>query len=235
MWHRLRLLALAAIGDDGTAPLWNRLTPEGRDVLRLARAEARGLGHQCLAGEHVLLGVLREGTGRAAALLRAHGLDADTVRADLLRVGPSLAPPADPADALRALGIEVDAIRARMAATFGPDVVSAAERRVRRRPRWRGGHPRPGPVCAYLLARRSFHLAVRYADRNRDAGIGPEHLLYGVLRDANDPLGTQLGRRSRRRLTAHGWTAGRPNPLRLVLEARGLHLGQLTTQLSSSP
>jgi ATP-dependent Clp protease ATP-binding subunit ClpA len=210
MWYRLRLVALAAIGDDGTAPLWNRLTPEGREVLRFARAEARELGHPCLAGEHVVLGVLREGTSRAAALLRAHGLDLATVRADLLRFGPSLGPTADPAEALRALGIEVDAIRRRLAATFGPDAVSAAERRVRRRPRWRGGHPRPGPLCGYLLARRSFHLAIHCADRNGDAGIGPEHLLYGVLRDARDPLGTRVSRRSRRRLAGHGWTAGRP-------------------------
>jgi hypothetical protein len=29
-----------------------------------------------------------------------------------------------------------------------------AERRVRRRPRWRGGHPRPSPLCVHLLVLR---------------------------------------------------------------------------------
>jgi ATP-dependent Clp protease ATP-binding subunit ClpA len=231
LWHRLRLLLLAAIGDDGTGPLWQRLTPQGREVIRLASAEARDLGHPCLAGEHLLLGVLREGTSPAAALLHANGLDLPTVRAELLRIGASLSARADPAEALRALGIEVDDIRRRLAATFGPHAVRVAERRVRRRPRWRGGHPRPRPLCAYLLARRSLHLATWYADRRGDTGIGPEHLLYGVLRDARDPLGTQVSRRGRRRLAVHGWAPGRPNPLRLMLEARGLHPAQLATRL----
>jgi hypothetical protein len=68
-----------------------------------------------------------------------------------------------------------------------------------------------------------------YADHRGDGGIGPEHLLYGVVRDARDPLGTWLGRRSRRRLAAHGWTPGRPSPLRPMLEAHGLHPIQLAS------
>lgn len=106
---------------------------------------------------------------------------------------------------------------------------------VRRRPRWHGGHARPNPLCVYLLAKRSFGMAVRFADRRGDAGIGPEHLLYGVLHDARDPLGTQLSRRSRRQLATLGWSAGRPNPLRLVLEARGIDLTRLAADLGGSP
>jgi hypothetical protein len=231
MWDRLTRLLRAAIGDDGTGTLWERLTPDGHDVLRLAYAEVHELGHPCLADEHVLLGLLRQHTSQAAALLRAQGLDLATARAELLRVGPTLGPQADPAGALRALGIEVEEVRRRLEATFGTHAVHAAERRVRRRPRWRGGHPRPSPLCVYLLAKRSFLIAAQFADRRGDAGIGPDHLLYGVLQDARDPLGTQLSRRSRRQLAGLGWTAGRPNPLRLLLEARGVDLTRLSTQL----
>jgi hypothetical protein len=46
-----------------------------------------------------------------------------------------------------------------------------------------------------------------------------------------DPLGTQLSRRSRQELAALGFTVGRPNPVRLQLEARGIELPQLATQL----
>jgi hypothetical protein len=109
--------------------------------------------------------------------------------------------------------------------------VGAAERRVRRRPRWRGGHARPRPLCVYLLAKRSFEFAAGFANRRGDAGIGPVHLLYGVLQDARDPLGTQLRRRSRNELAILGWTPGRPNPLRLVLEGRGINLAQLAADL----
>jgi hypothetical protein len=50
-----------------------------------------------------------------------------------------------------------------------------------------------------------------------DAGIGARHLLYGVLCDARDLLGTQLSRRSRRQLALPGFAPGRPKPVRLQL------------------
>jgi ATP-dependent Clp protease ATP-binding subunit ClpA len=235
MRRRLTQLLLAAVGDDGTGGMWERLTPDSQEVIRLAYLEAGELGHPCLADEHVLLGLLRQHRSQAATLLRAAGLDLATARAELVRVGPTLGPRVDPAAALRNLGIEVEQVRRRLEATFGADTVHAAERRVRRRPRWRGGHPRPSPLCVYLLAKRSLQLAADFADRRGEAGIGPEHLLYGVLQDARDPLGTQLSRRSRRQLAELGWAAGRPNPLRLLLEARGIDLTRLATELGRSP
>jgi hypothetical protein len=77
-------------------------------------------------------------------------------------------------------------------------------------------------------------MAADFADGRGEAGIGPEHLLYGVLTDARDPLGTQLSRRSRRQLAGLGWTAGRPNPLRLLLEARRIDPSQLAAELGRS-
>lgn len=232
IWGRLTRLLHAAIGEDEAGAMWERLTPDGREVIRLAYAEARELGHPCLADEHVLLGLLRQGTSQAAALLRNQGLDVTAARAELLRVGPTLGPRVDPAAALRSFGIDVEEVRRRLEANFGADVLQAAERRVRRRPRWRGGHARPSPLCHYLLAKRSFAIASQFANRRGDAGIGPKHLLYGVLRDALDPLGTELGRRSRQQLATLGWKAGRPNPVRLLLEARGIDLMRLGGELA---
>jgi ATP-dependent Clp protease ATP-binding subunit ClpA len=210
---------------------WDRLTPAGREVVRLAYVESRELGHPCLADEHVLLGLLRHGTSSAADMLRAHGLDLAVTRAELLRVGPTLGPRVDPIGSLRSLGIEVDEVRRRLESTFGVEALRAAERRVRRRPRWRGGHPRPNALCVHLLSKRSFELAAQLATRRGEAGIGPEHLLYGVLSDARDPLGTQLSRRGRRELSVLGWKPGGPNPLRLIFEARGIDLAGLTAEL----
>jgi hypothetical protein len=231
---RLPRLLATAVGEDGTGGLWERLTPDGREVIRLAYLEARELGHPCLADEHVLLGLLRHRTSEAAALLRAAGLDLATARVELERVGPTLGPRVDPAAALRTLGIEPDLVRRRLEESFGADAVDTAERRVRRRPRWRGGHPGPSPLCVYVLAKRSLEMAAEFADRRGEAGIGPEHLLYGVLTDARDPLGTQLSRRSRRQLAGLGWTEGRPNPLRLLLEARRIDPTQLAAELGRS-
>jgi ATP-dependent Clp protease ATP-binding subunit ClpA len=143
----LTRLLRAAIGDDGTGPLWRQLTPAGHEVICQARMEARDLGHPCLAGEHVLLGLLRHGTSPAATLLRARGLDLNTTRAELLRIGPTLAP-ADPATGLRNLGIDLEQVHRHLGDAFGTPAVHAAQRKVRRRPWWRGGHARPRPLCA---------------------------------------------------------------------------------------
>jgi hypothetical protein len=232
MRDRLIRLLRAAIGDDRTGAFWQRLTPAGRRVIRLAFLEARELGHPCLADEHLVLGLLRDGTNPAAAALRAHGLDLATARAELLRIGPTLGPRADPAAALRGLGIDIDQVRRHLENRFGTHALQSAERRVRRRPRWRGGHPRPNPLCAYLLTKRAFQIAARHAAQRGDPGIGPPHLLYGVLQDARDPLGTQLSRRSRTELATLGFAPGRPHPVRLMLEAYGINLSTIVTEIA---
>lgn len=233
--RRVKLKLLAGIGDDGIGSMWQRLSRDGLRVLALASLEARELGHPCTADEHVLLGILRHGTSPTAALLRDQGLDLAAARAALLEVGPTLGPRTDPTGALRSVGIDADQVRQRLEVTFGPDAVRAAERRVRRRPWWRGGHPRPSPPCGYFLAKRAYNFAAEYANDRGDTQIEPQHLLYGALRDAEDPLGTQLSRRSRTGLASLGWIPGRPNPLRLLLQARGLDPAQLAAALAGAP
>jgi hypothetical protein len=234
-WLRVTGVLRTAIGDDGTGAVWPRLTPDGQQVMRLAFAEACELDMPCIGDEHVLVGLLRHGNSGAAALLAAHGLDLAAVRAGLRRLDPAPPAGASPAAALPSLGIDTGEVRQRLEATFGTAALQAAERRVRRRRGWRGGHPRPGPLCVYLLAKRALQLAGRFAARRGDAGIGPQYLLYGVLQDARDPLGTQLSRRSRQQLAALGLVPGGPNPVRLQLEAHGMNLSQLATDLRASP
>ncbi|MFI7676373.1 Clp protease N-terminal domain-containing protein [Actinophytocola sp. NPDC049390] len=235
MWERLFRLVRAATGDDGTGGMWHRLSPDGREVIRLAFVESREFGHPCLADEHLLLGLLRHGTSPAATLLRSRGLDLVAARAELERLDPTLGPQVSPAGALRTVvGIDIAEVRQRLEATFGAQALVRAERRVRRRPRWRGGHPRPNPLCVYLLSKRSWEIAARFAHRHGDAAVTPEHLLYGAVCNARDPLGTQLSRRTRRELAVLGWTPHRPNPLRLLLEARGIDLTGLAAALDRS-
>jgi len=49
-----------------------------------------------------------------------------------------------------------------------------------------------------LLVKRAFELAGQEADELAQQEVGPEHVLLGVLRDAQDPAGTGLSRRARR-------------------------------------
>jgi ATP-dependent Clp protease ATP-binding subunit ClpC len=55
-------------------------------ALRGAAAEAERLRHNYIDTEHLLLGLLAEGSGRAAVILIRHGLSCDRVRADIVRL-----------------------------------------------------------------------------------------------------------------------------------------------------
>ncbi|KAF7840237.1 chaperone protein ClpC, chloroplastic [Senna tora] len=60
-------------------------TPRAKRVLELSLEEARQLGHNYIGSEHLLLGLLREGEGVAARVIRMVGESADSVTAT---VGP---------------------------------------------------------------------------------------------------------------------------------------------------
>ncbi len=57
-----------------------RLTGRARRVVALAHEEARGLHHNYVGTEHILLGLLREGDGVAARALGSLGITAEAVR-----------------------------------------------------------------------------------------------------------------------------------------------------------
>jgi hypothetical protein len=62
------------------------LTPGGKEVIELAIDEARGLGHNYIGTEHLLLGLVREGEGIAAGVLESLGVNLDRVRHEVIRV-----------------------------------------------------------------------------------------------------------------------------------------------------
>lgn len=64
--------------------MFERFTVASRDVLLRASDEARTLGNDYIGTEHLLLGVMREGEGLGAEILRKHALDFLAVRARIL-------------------------------------------------------------------------------------------------------------------------------------------------------
>ena len=58
----------------------------------------------------------------------------------------------------------------------------------------------------------------------RDQDVGPEHLLLGLLRDAEDPVGTDLSAQQRRQRVLLGLPDHAPHPIKLLVESRGLTL-----------
>jgi ATP-dependent Clp protease ATP-binding subunit ClpA len=200
----------------------------------LARMEARRLGHHYLGAEHLLLGLLLEGDNLAAQVLVAHGLDLETVRAEVDRlIAQGVLPGPQPSDGelLATLGVDLEAVHARLQESFGDQAYWEAAQRVRRRPTQpvtHTPHIRTDPTP--LLCGRVLGFAANEAIA-RDQEVGPEHLLLGLLRDAEDPVETDLPPQDRRQRAVLGLPDHGPNPVRLLVEARGLTLQTLREAL----
>jgi ATP-dependent Clp protease ATP-binding subunit ClpA len=214
------------------AKMTQRPSPASRQILLLAESERRRLRHPYLGDEHLLLAVLAHASNPAAAMLIAHGLELATARAQIARIVTESGPVVrDGADLLRDFGVDVAQMRRQLESTFGTLAVHEAARQVRRRPWWRGRAQR-SPLCGppYLIKRAQF-IACTTAGKRGDAEIRPEHLLYGVLVVARDPLGTGLGRRGRRELCRLGLRGGAPHPVQLLLAEHGIDLDRLRDEL----
>ena len=118
---------------------------------------------------------------QAGAVLRDQGVTPDRIKAEILRTtgrGQTAGPAGGlDAQALASIGIDLDVVRARIEAAFGPDALSRALPAARRRPRPALGK---GPL-ARLTRRRRRHPARRHAPlpagpfrhRPASAGLGP--------------------------------------------------------------
>src|SRR3989441_5918462 len=60
-------------------------TPRVKKVLALAQKEAKQLNHNYVGTEHILLGLLREGEGQAARILKALDVDIEKCRNEILK------------------------------------------------------------------------------------------------------------------------------------------------------
>ncbi|MCI6573882.1 MAG: ATP-dependent Clp protease ATP-binding subunit [Actinomycetaceae bacterium] len=66
--------------------MFERFTDRARRVIVLAQEEARGLKHNYLGTEHILLGLIKEGEGVAAKALEALGITFDGVREQVVEI-----------------------------------------------------------------------------------------------------------------------------------------------------
>ena len=72
--------------------MFNRFTERARKVILLAKEEAKRFNHDYIGTEHILLGLVREGEGVAAAVLASFGLTPDKIRIEvekLVQPGPT--------------------------------------------------------------------------------------------------------------------------------------------------
>jgi ATP-dependent Clp protease ATP-binding subunit ClpA len=122
--------------------MFERFTDEARTIVRLASEHARRLGHRYVGGEHILLAAVTADQP-ASAVLCAHGVTPELVEEQIVRrvglgAGAGLFGGLDK-DALATIGIDLDAVRARIEASFGPQALARAAQAAQRDPRRRPG------------------------------------------------------------------------------------------------
>jgi Clp amino terminal domain, pathogenicity island component len=101
------------------------MTPGARAVFRGGFEHAVRLGHRHLGTEHLLLALVG-GDHPAAVVLRAHGLRPDRVEEQLVRLGGGGIFSGLDESSLSAIGIDLEAVRERALASFGPEALARA-------------------------------------------------------------------------------------------------------------
>jgi ATP-dependent Clp protease ATP-binding subunit ClpA len=123
-----------------------RLTADARAVVKGAADGARELGHRFIGTEHLLL-ALASADVPAGEVLREQGVTPELIKEQIVRqvglgVGAGLFAGLDE-QALAAIGIDLDAVRARIEASFSSDALYRAAQLVyaqqRRRAKGQGG------------------------------------------------------------------------------------------------
>ena len=167
--------------------MFERFTDNARKVVILAKTKATDRADDQIGPVHMLYG-LAAADGVAARALAGLGVDAAAVEREIGRAssasGASPGPlrPADEkagdAEALAAIGIDLDEIRRRIEESFGPGALDRVPLTPRGPLNWTGRLPMNDQ------AKMSLALALKEARGLHHNYIGTEHLLLGLLRVA---------------------------------------------------
>ena len=147
--------------------MFERFTVPAKEAVVGAQQEARRLHSRRVGTEHLLLALLDRPT-TSAAVLAHHGLDRGSVtRAVVGYIGDGDLD----ADALDAVGIDLDAVRRRVEASFGPGALDGPSQQ-------RAGHIPFSP-----RAKKVLELSLREAIAMKSRSIGDGHITLGLLRE----------------------------------------------------
>ncbi|MGE2732313.1 Clp protease N-terminal domain-containing protein [Mycolicibacterium vaccae] len=152
--------------------MFERFSRHARAAVVSAGQSAHELDADRIRPEHLVLGVLQAAGADLTAVLSNCGVTAEAVRRQL----PAHRLDDGDDDALRSIGIDVDAVREKVDQTFGPDTFDNALRR----PKVRGcvGFSKP--------SKKVMELALREALAHKHNWIGCEHMVLGLLRCGDD-------------------------------------------------
>ena len=161
--------------------MFERFSDSARSAVVAAQAEARGLHADRITPAHVLLGVLVTAEERLRVSLADVGLTIDGVRTDLAAMNRDDPLGPDDAAALEAIGIDLDAVRARLEETFGEGVLDSPAENAGKERRGRFSDLFGGHIPFDRSAKKILELSRREAIAHRDRSIGSEHIMLGVI------------------------------------------------------
>ena len=103
-------------------------TPRVKKVLALAGKEAKALNHSYVGTEHILLGLLREGEGVAARVLKSLEVDIERTRNEILKeLDPNFTPPESDQESPEVSGTKRD-VKTPALRAFGRDLTDLAKK-----------------------------------------------------------------------------------------------------------
>ncbi|WP_028477103.1 Clp protease N-terminal domain-containing protein [Nocardia sp. CNY236] len=161
--------------------MFERFSRSAKSVVVGAQTEARSLRSSTIDVEHLLLGLLAQGEPELTALLVQSGITRDGVRRKLSESGKGDPLGVEDAEALRSIGIDLDAVRESLQAHFGEDALDDAVAQS----------PRSGRSWGYRHipftkdAKKVLESALREAVSRKDKTIESGHILLGILRVSN--------------------------------------------------
>jgi ATP-dependent Clp protease ATP-binding subunit ClpA len=118
--------------------MFERFTDSARGIVTQAQLNARRLGHSYIGCEHLLMAAATV-EDPAGAALREQGITSERIQLTLLGTVTPLSGLDE--EALASIGIDLDAVRAKVEAEFGPDALTWAGPAASesRRPAWGKG------------------------------------------------------------------------------------------------
>ncbi|MEV2220755.1 Clp protease [Nocardia vinacea] len=172
--------------------MFERFSRSARTAIVIAQEDARELRAPRIEVEHVLLGLLAQGEPELKTLLEEAGLTHREVLKTLGQQAKGQPLGAEDAEALRSIGIDLDAVRESLEATFGEDALERAVPEERSR-FGRGRDRNWGHIPFTRDAKKVLELGLREALARKDRSIESGHLLLGILRAPNATTTRILG------------------------------------------
>jgi ATP-dependent Clp protease ATP-binding subunit ClpC len=147
--------------------MYERFSDRARKVMQFSNAEAQRSGSDYILPEHILLAMLREGTGVGVQVLKNLGVDLARLKSEIERF--CLPPPPPPAPALE------------------PPPRTPLSRFKRFLARLLADSPRAGYLSQNVPAKKVIEYAMEEVRLLKHGYVGTEHLLLGLLDEHDSP------------------------------------------------